>query len=53
MHVGRTGFNKEGRTPLADLLIESRQCDEQEQYYNDPDDYLYLITGNRVNYMGK
>src|SRR5215218_1740747 len=34
MHLIGTVFQKDGRTPLADALIEAWQCDEHEVYDN-------------------
>jgi catechol 1,2-dioxygenase len=44
MHVRGTVFKKDGKTPLADVRIESWQCDEHEKYDNVSDDYLYRGT---------
>jgi catechol 1,2-dioxygenase len=44
VHLSGTVFRKDGHTPLADALIESWQCDEQEHYDNTSDDYLYRGT---------
>ena len=41
MHLYGTIFKEGGRTPLANALIESWQCDEHEHYDNASDDYLY------------
>lgn len=41
MHLSGTVFQKDGKTPLANTLIEAWQCDEYEVYDNTSDDYLY------------
>ncbi|MCW5518096.1 hypothetical protein [Muriicola sp. Z0-33] len=41
MHLIGTVFQKDGKTPLADTLIEAWQCDENEQYDNTSDDYVF------------
>ncbi|MES2796144.1 MAG: catechol 1,2-dioxygenase [Bacteroidota bacterium] len=41
MHLRGTIFKKDGKTPLPNVLIESWQCDEHEQYDNASDNYLY------------
>jgi protocatechuate 3,4-dioxygenase beta subunit len=34
MHLSGTVFQKDGKTPMADALIEAWQCDEHEHYDN-------------------
>jgi hypothetical protein len=41
MHLYGTIFQQDGKTPLANALIESWQCDEHEHYDNASDEYLY------------
>ena len=41
MHLYGTIFQKDGKTPLANTLIEVWQCDQDEHYDNTSDDYLY------------
>ena len=44
MHVKGIVYKKDGQTPLADVLIESWQCDEHEHYDNVSDEYLFRGT---------
>ena len=44
LHLSGTIFQKDGKTPLSDVLIEAWQCDEHEQYDNTSDDYLLRGT---------
>jgi catechol 1,2-dioxygenase len=44
MHLSGTVFQKDGRTPLADAIIEAWQCDENEVYDNTSDEYLFRGT---------
>jgi len=44
MHLGGTIFQKDGKTPLSNVLIESWQCDEHEHYDNTSDEYLFRGT---------
>jgi catechol 1,2-dioxygenase len=51
-----TVFKADGKTPMADALIESWQCDEHEHYDNASDEYLYrgaLRTGKDGKYAFK
>lgn len=41
MHLGGTIFQKDGKTPMSNVLIEAWQCDENEIYDNTSDDYLF------------
>ena len=41
MHLGGTIFQKDGKTPMSNTLIEAWQCDENEIYDNTSDDYLF------------
>ncbi len=40
LHLKGILYNEDGKTPLANALIESWQCDEHELYDNVSDDYL-------------
>lgn len=44
MYLSGTIFQKDGKTPLSNVLIESWQCDEHEHYDNTSDDYLFRGT---------
>lgn len=41
MHLSGTIFQKDGRTPLSNALVEAWQCDENEHYDNTSDDYNF------------
>src|SRR5687768_13324867 len=41
MQLGGTIFQKDGKTPLSGVLVESWQCDELEHYDNTSDEYLF------------
>jgi len=41
MHLSGTVFQKDGKTPMSNALIESWQCDEHEKYDNASDDYRF------------
>ena len=41
MHLIGTVYQKDGKTPLANTLIEAWQCDENEHYDNTSDEYLF------------
>lgn len=41
MHLSGTIFQKDGKTPLSDALVEAWQCNEHEQYDNTSDDYAF------------
>lgn len=56
MHLTGTIYQTDGRTPLADALIESWQCDEHEQYDNKSDAYVLrgaVKTGKDGKYAFK
>ncbi len=56
MNLTGTVFQKDGKTPLANTLIEAWQCDENEKYDNTSDDYLFrgaVKTGADGNYAFK
>ena len=56
MHLSGTIFEKDGKTPLSDVLIESWQCDEHEHYDNASDDYVFrgaVKTGKDGRYAFK
>jgi len=56
MHLKGIVFQKDAKTPLANALIESWQCDEHEKYDNASDDYLFrgvLKTGIDGKYQFK
>lgn len=53
LHLSGTIYQADGKTPLANVLIESWQCDEKEQYDNSSDEYLYrgaVKTGSDGKY---
>ena len=41
MNLVGTVYQKDGRTPMANALIEAWQCDEEEVYDNASDDYRF------------
>lgn len=41
MHLRGTVFQKDGKTPMSNALVEAWQCDENEHYDNTSDDYLF------------
>ena len=41
VYLNGTIFQANGKTPMANTLIESWQCDEHEHYDNASDEYLY------------
>lgn len=41
MNLTGTVFQKDGKTPLSNVLIEAWQCDENEVYDNSSDDYQF------------
>ena len=56
MHLSGTVFQKDGKTPLSNVLIECWQCDEHEHYDNASDDYLFrgaVKTGKDGRYEFK
>lgn len=56
MHLSGTVFAKDGRTTLADVLVEAWQCDEHEHYDNASDDYRFrgaVKTGKDGKYTFK
>jgi len=56
MNLTGTVFQKDGKTPLANTLIEAWQCDEHEKYDNTSDDYLFrgaVKTGKDGRYSFK
>lgn len=56
MNLTGTIYKKEGKTPLANTLIEVWQCDQNEHYDNTSDDYLFrgtVRTGNDGQYAFK
>lgn len=56
LHLSGTIFDKDGKTPLPNVLIESWQCDEQEHYDNVSDAYLFrgaVKTGKNGKYEFK
>lgn len=56
MNLTGTVFQKDGKTPLANTLIEAWQCDEHEKYDNTSDDYLFrgaVKTGKDGKYAFK
>lgn len=56
MNLRGTVFQKDGKTPLANTLIEAWQCDENEKYDNTSDDYLFrgaVKTGTDGKYAFK
>ncbi len=44
LYLNGTIFQVDGKTPMANALIESWQCDEHEHYDNASDEYLYRGT---------
>lgn len=44
MNLTGTVFQKDGKTPLSNALIEAWQCDEHERYDNASDDYRFRGT---------
>ena len=44
MHLSGTIFQKDGKTPLSNALVEAWQCDEHEHYDNTSDDYTFRGT---------
>lgn len=56
LHLAGTIYREDGKSPLADALIESWQCDEHEKYDNTSDDYKLrgaLKTGKDGKYAFK
>ncbi len=56
MNLSGTIFQKDGKTPLANTLIEAWQCDEHEKYDNTSDDYHFrgaVKTGSDGKYKFK
>ncbi len=56
MNLRGTVFQKDGKTPLANTLIEAWQCNENEKYDNTSDDYLFrgsIKTGTDGKYSFK
>jgi catechol 1,2-dioxygenase len=56
MNLTGTVFQKDGKTPLSNALIESWQCDEHEHYDNTSDDYVLrgaVKTGKDGKYKFK
>lgn len=56
MHFHGTIFQQDGKTPLANALIESWQCDEHEVYDNASDEYRFrgaMRTGKDGKYSFK
>lgn len=54
--LGGTIFQKDGKSPLSNTLIEVWQCDENERYDNTSDDYVFrgaLKTGGDGTYQIK
>ena len=41
LHLSGTVFQKDAKTPIENVLIEAWQCDENENYDNTSDDYLF------------
>src|SRR5688572_24608995 len=41
LHLSGMVFQKDGKTPIENVLIEAWQCDENENYDNTSDDYLF------------
>ncbi|MEB2782656.1 hypothetical protein U3A58_19870 [Algoriphagus sp. C2-6-M1] len=53
MHLTGTVFQKDGKTPMSNALIEAWQCDENEKYDNTSDDYMFrgmVKTGDDGTY---
>ncbi len=56
MHLSGTVFAKDGKTVLANVLVEAWQCDEHEHYDNASDDYRFrgaVKTGKDGKYAFK
>lgn len=56
MNLSGMVFQKDGKTPLSNALIEAWQCDEHEKYDNTSDDYRFrgaVKTGNDGKYQFK
>lgn len=56
LQLSGTVFAKDGRTRLADVLVEAWQCDEHEHYDNASDDYNFrgaVRTGKDGKYTFK
>jgi catechol 1,2-dioxygenase len=56
MHLTGTVFQKDGKTPMPNSLIEAWQCDENEKYDNTSDDYMFrgmVKTGDDGTYAFK
>lgn len=56
MYLSGTIFQKDGKTPLPNVLVETWQCDEHEHYDNTSDDYLFrgaVKTGKDGKYAFK
>ncbi len=54
MNLTGTVFQKDGKTPLSNALIEAWQCDEHEKYDNTSDDYRFrgaVKTGKDGKYQ--
>lgn len=54
MNLAGTIFQKDGKTPLSNALIEVWQCDEHEKYDNTSDDYRFrgaVKTGKDGKYQ--
>lgn len=56
MNLTGTVFQKDGKTPLGNTLIEAWQCDEHEKYDNTSDEYRFrgaVKTGKDGKYQFK
>lgn len=56
LHLSGTIFQKDGKTPLGNTLVEAWQCDANEHYDNTSDEYLFrgaVKTGNDGKYTFK
>jgi protocatechuate 3,4-dioxygenase beta subunit len=56
LHLSGTVFQKDGKTPLTDTLVEAWQCDANEHYDNTSDEYLFrgaVKTGSDGKYTFK
>ncbi|HZF62989.1 MAG TPA: hypothetical protein VEZ55_00815, partial [Chitinophagaceae bacterium] len=56
LFLSGTVFQKDGKTPLPNVLIETWQCDEHKNYDNTSDDYLFrgaVKTGKDGKYAFK
>jgi protocatechuate 3,4-dioxygenase beta subunit len=56
MHLYGTIFQQDGKTPLANTLIEVWQCDQNEHYDNTSDEYIFrgaVKTGKDGKYAFK